>query len=140
MPKAKVLYENDAKIENSEALSLSFHDQSYNHLNMKTQNGQYFEFYIPRDLDNRKLAQYSIISSSNLNYSSSNFLYTRGFYMNTSNSSVHIRIKTNQTKIGFLFALKFGRNPVLNSSIASYDIINKFCSNSGTYFFNLVNS
>lgn len=125
---------NESYVGFSYGLDMDFFDENGNRIGVKD-TLKPIEYWIPR---NKYLPQnyYVHVNASSVNISRSSQVLQNGFFINQTNSSVHIQIKPANFSIAYLTLIKLGSSPFINSTYLSYDFWQLLCPNS-TYFYNI---
>jgi hypothetical protein len=135
--------DNETHIGMSKSVSYNIYDENVNEMPVHNLNNK-IEYWIPKDTS-LPIEPYSFINSINttglvgfdvltqtnrtIPYAYSNGFIYNGFKLTGSNVSIHIQIKPDNKSSpnGYLFLLKFGDNPALNSTTQSFDDLKIFC-------------
>ncbi len=105
---------NSVSITNSKTIGLTFFNSNSTEQPISNLS-DYFYFAIPRK---NQIPLFKQFNASNKTIDSSNLLALDGFIIPNNNVSIHYQLKpTNNLKIGYLIALKFGSYPYLNKTI-----------------------
>jgi hypothetical protein len=114
---------NESLIGMSSSIGLSFYDQNMNEFEI-TQLKVPIEMIIKRD---PQMADYSFqyINISLLQLASS--YLSNAFYLTANNASIHIELKPVNFTIGYLFVMKLGYTPIMNSTFADFTSFKILC-------------
>ena len=118
---------NETFIGNSSAIELSFYDENSNEIQID-QSHSPIDIKIKRDSSLLYSFQYVNSTEINdaLNVLNSNFLLNT-FTIKSNNASIHIEIKPLIKIKSYLFLLKFGYMPIVNSTYSDFDSFRIFC-------------
>jgi hypothetical protein len=114
---------NETLIGMSSSIGLSFYDQNMNEIEI-TQTQRPIEMIIKRDPN---MANYSFQYINISLFTISSSYLTNAFYLTANNASIHIELKQLNFKIGYLFVMKLGYTPILNSTFADFTSFKLFC-------------
>jgi hypothetical protein len=114
---------NETLIGMSSSIGLSIYDQNMNEIEI-SQTQKPIKIIIKRD---QNLPEYSFqqIKTTQMNLSSA--YLQNAFNLTANNASIRVEIKPIDQKLGYLFVLKLGRIPVLNSSFVDFTSFKLFC-------------
>ena len=116
---------NETFVGMSNSVGLTFFDENNNQIEIINSNSP-IEIEIQRDINLPSFPyQYVNISQILLKYGS--FFMSNGFNLTSNNASIHIELKPLNESIGYLFALKLGYSPIINSTFADYDSFKIMC-------------
>ena len=107
----------------SSSIGLSFYDQNMNELEI-IQTQRPIELIIKRD-PNMAYYSFQYINMTQKELSSS--YLTNAFYLTGNNASIHIELKPVNFSIGYLFVMKLGYTPILNSTFADFTSFKILC-------------
>ena len=129
--------DNETKIGSSRSISYSLYDENKNEMAINNLDKK-IEYWIPKD-PSVDIEPYKYIDALNATVvnDTTKFVYKdgavlNGFRLSGTNVSIHIQIKPDSrngiiaTTVGYLFLLKFGENPNINTT-NFYDEWNIYC-------------
>ena len=117
---------NESLIGMSSSIGLSFYDKNMNDLEI-IQTPFYsrpIEMIIKRDPN---MADYSFQYINMTQKELSSSYLTNAFYLTGNNASIHIELKPVNFSIGYLFVMKLGYTPILNSTFADFTSFKILC-------------
>ena len=128
--------DNETNIGASNSISYSLHDENNNEIPVNNLN-EPIEFWIAKDtslpiqpyqyVNAINASQYLNDSLNQVTSLLSGFLVT-GVTLSGKNLSISVQIKPENLSIGYMALLKFGDNPIFNSTNSKYyDMMNIFC-------------
>jgi hypothetical protein len=117
--------DNESFIGFSSSISLSFYDENRNEIEI-SDTQQPFDIKISRD-QSVSQNQYQYVNISQIQFVSGSYLLLNAFKIMSKNSSIHIELKPLNTSIGYLFVMKMGYSPIVNSTYSDYDSFKLMC-------------
>lgn len=124
---------NESKVGSSKSLEIDFFDDNGKKISIDNIPVP-IQLWIPRQSGLYQRFKYDIGNVKNMSLKSSQQVMPILVDMNASNSSLHVQLKPNNTNIGYLFLVKFGSTPLLNSTYSSYDHWKIFCPYSSDFY------
>lgn len=119
---------NETFIGNASSVSLSFYDENTNEIPV-TLSDSFIDVFIQSDSNSDDDLAYQQVVAIDMNDLTFNpFFLQNAFKIKSKNASIHIELmpsKPNNTS--YLFVLKLGSLPVLNSTYSSFDSFKIFC-------------
>jgi hypothetical protein len=129
---------NETLIGLSSSISLSIYDdESLNELNIFANRREPIEVFIER-YNSLTTYEYQYVNVTIDNDKNANLLFLyNNFNLTSQNASIHIELKKANTtltnSIAYLFVLKYGNLPIVNTTYADCDTFRIFCPS--RYFF-----
>lgn len=123
---------NESHIGYSYGLDLSFLDENGNEIVIQN-IAKPIEMWIPR-ANNIPYDNYLHVNTSNFTILESQQILPNSLNIASTNASLHIQLKPSNINVAYLFLIKFGSSPKLNSTYSSYDFWNALCPNSTSYY------
>jgi len=114
---------NETLIGMSSSISLSIFDQNMNELEV-AQTQIPIGLIIKRDPN---MVDYSFQYINTTQFQLSSYFLSNALKLTANNASIHIELKPLNDKLGYLFVLKLGNTPILNSTYSDYTSFKIFC-------------
>ena len=127
---------NETFIGNTSSASLSFYDENTNEIPVSLSDSV-IDVFIESDsyFDYDNLAYQQVVARDINDLTLNPFFLQNALKIKSKNASIHIELMpSNPNNTSYLFVLKLGSLPVLNSTYSSFDSFKIFCPSN--HFFN----
>jgi hypothetical protein len=117
---------NETFIGNSSSIGLSFYDELNNEIQIKDSTNP-IEIFIQRD-SNVVHENFQFVNVSEINKNTLDpYLLQNTFTIKSNNASIHVELIPTNTKSSYLFILKLGYLPIINSTYSDFTSFKIFC-------------
>jgi hypothetical protein len=117
---------NETFIGMSSSLGLSFYDYETNSEISISQSSSPIDIIMPRD---KSVSEYvfQYVNATNLDFLDGSFYLQNNMNITTQNASIHIELRPLNESISYLFVLKLGHLPIINSTYADFTSFKFMC-------------